>query len=181
MPYLVSVVVLVGAIGLLNLLLTYGVIRRLREHTALLAGPPADLGPAAPPIGRTVGPFRATTTTGRTLSTVDLTEGTVVGFFKTGCQPCAERLPQFVDYARGHDAPERFVAVLVGEPSELAEMVRQLTPVAQVVLTQRGSEVLQAFEVNGFPTLVRLGTGPVIEASGWEISALETTQPALAS
>ncbi|MFD0636039.1 hypothetical protein ACFQ9X_35165 [Catenulispora yoronensis] len=30
-------VVVVGAIGCLNLLLTFGVVRRLREHTTLLA------------------------------------------------------------------------------------------------------------------------------------------------
>ncbi|MFG2039138.1 TlpA family protein disulfide reductase [Dactylosporangium sp. NPDC048998] len=181
MPYLVSVVVLVGAVGLLNLVLTYGVIRRLREHTALLAGPPAGGGSPWPEVGKKVGAFTATTTTGRPLSTADLPEGAAVGFFRTGCQPCTERMPRFAEYAQAHDAPERFVAVLVGEPEELAEEIRLLTPLAQVVLTQRDSDVLKAFDVSGFPTLVRLGAGQVIAASGLETSTLDAAQPALAS
>jgi hypothetical protein len=55
--YMMAAVAVVGAIGLFNLVLLYGVIRRLREHGELLAGgaggtgdPP--LGLAAPSRGR---------------------------------------------------------------------------------------------------------------------------------
>jgi hypothetical protein len=37
MPVLIGAVVVVGVLCLIDLLLTFGVIRRLREHTAMLA------------------------------------------------------------------------------------------------------------------------------------------------
>ena len=48
MPYLIAAVVLVGAIAVLNLLLTMAVIRRLRRNEANMPGMPMmDTGPAA--------------------------------------------------------------------------------------------------------------------------------------
>src|ERR1051325_2181020 len=38
MPYVVAGMVLLGLVGATNLVLTFGVIKRLREHTALLSG-----------------------------------------------------------------------------------------------------------------------------------------------
>ncbi|MEV6928529.1 hypothetical protein AB0M46_29135, partial [Dactylosporangium sp. NPDC051485] len=158
MSYLIAVVVLVGVVGLLNLVLTYGVIRRLREHTELLSGGAAEAPWPAP--GTEIGAFAATTTAGRDLRTADLADGLQVGFFRTGCAPCQERMPQFAARAEAAGDPERFLAVLAGDPQELAGEIARLAPVAQVVLTGRDSDVIKAFEVTAFPTLVLVGPQP---------------------
>ena len=69
MSFLVAAVVLVGLLGLANLLFAFGVIRRLREHTELL-NRLADTDAAAVmlPAGRTVEDFAATTLDGVTVS-----------------------------------------------------------------------------------------------------------------
>ena len=42
MPILIAAVVVVGCLCLLDLLLTFGVIRRLREHTSMLTAAGED-------------------------------------------------------------------------------------------------------------------------------------------
>ncbi|HET6856330.1 MAG TPA: hypothetical protein VFH94_04445, partial [Streptomyces sp.] len=62
MPFVIATVVLVGLLCTLDLVLTVGVIKRLREHTELLAkqgGGRMSLGP-----GDEVGAFSATTVDG---------------------------------------------------------------------------------------------------------------------
>src|SRR5881398_1037800 len=60
MPFVIAAVVIVGVISIVDLLLTYGVVRRLREHTrqltALGAGATASLMAAK---GSAVGEFSA--------------------------------------------------------------------------------------------------------------------------
>ncbi|MFG6201919.1 hypothetical protein [Nonomuraea sp. JJY05] len=72
MPYLIVAVVLVGVLCLLNLLLTVGVIRRLRKQAASAASlPPMEEGLA---IGEKIPEFAATTTGGEPISD-ELIEG----------------------------------------------------------------------------------------------------------
>src|SRR5690606_37070056 len=60
---LTAAVLLVGALCVLNLVLTVGVIRRLREHTELIQNMPRMQPPEQImlPAGETVGPFTAVT------------------------------------------------------------------------------------------------------------------------
>ncbi|GAA2353333.1 hypothetical protein [Dactylosporangium salmoneum] len=179
MPYVIAVLVLIGALALLNLALTYGVIRRLREHTELLSGGAAEAPWPAP--GKEIGAFAATTTAGRDLRTADLADGLQVGFFRTGCAPCQERMPQFAARAEAAGDPERFLAVLAGDPRELAGEIARLAPVAQVVLAERDSGVVKAFAVTAFPTLVLVGPGAKVASAGYEMASLDAAEPALAS
>ncbi|MFI6599468.1 hypothetical protein ACIBHX_24715, partial [Nonomuraea sp. NPDC050536] len=72
MAYLIAVVVLVGVLCLLDLVLTLGVVRRLREHTKLvdaLYEMVATMGaPAGPAVGEVVGEFDVTTVDGSRVS-----------------------------------------------------------------------------------------------------------------
>ena len=52
MPILIAAVVVVGGLCLLDLLLTFGVIRRLREHTSMLTGAGGGLRAGCRPGGR---------------------------------------------------------------------------------------------------------------------------------
>jgi thiol-disulfide isomerase/thioredoxin len=168
MTTLIAAVVLLALLCLANLVLTYGVIRRLREHTALLSqsagGPPPDLilGP-----GSTVGPFTATTVDGAVVDGDDLAAGTLVSFFSPGCGACATQLPEFVQLAGNHPGGQDGVlAVVVGEEAESAEQLAALAPVARVVLAQPGHEIETAFRVQGFPSFAVIGDERTIRLSG---------------
>src|SRR4051794_33743615 len=155
MVFLVTAVVLVGVLGLLNLLLTSGVIRRLREHTELLSKRGDGGGPdlmSRP--GTTVGPFAATTVDGETVSRDALLDDTLVGFFTPNCKPCIEQLPRFVAAARALPHGYRqALAVVVGTAEQATEYASQLRSVAQVVVEDGQGDVTGAFAVRGYPAV----------------------------
>jgi thiol-disulfide isomerase/thioredoxin len=183
MAYLTAAVVVVGLLCLLDLLLTLGVIRRLREHTSKLAqlasglsaGFPEELGV---PVGEAVAGFAATATGGGLVSRELLAGRTLVGFFAPGCGPCEEQLPGFVEYAQSlPGGPGQAVAVVVGgdgaQDTKGSEYVERLDPVAQVVVEAPGGPVQSAFRVNGYPTLYLVDIGGVVVAGGMSMRALE--------
>lgn len=168
MTYLVFAVVLVGVLGLLNLLLTFGVIRRLRElqqpATAGYRHPtggPNELGPMAPE-GTSVGEFDVLTTEGENVSRTGLVGmDTVVGFFSPTCPPCREMLPQFVDAMRSTSRSRVLAIVVVGDEGD-GGMVAALSPVARVVVEQQNGDVSRAFQVSGYPAHCRVDENGVI-------------------
>ncbi|MEJ3749586.1 redoxin domain-containing protein [Actinomycetes bacterium KLBMP 9797] len=91
MPAIVAALVMLTALVLLNLLLTFGVIRKLREHAR-------DLAPVVPrttlAAGATVPDFTATTDRGEAVSTATFRgAGGLVAFLAPDCPACAEQLP----------------------------------------------------------------------------------------
>lgn len=167
MPYVIAAVVVVGVLCVLDLLLTYGVIRRLREHTELLSRRPAGIPDIIIDAGSTVGSFAATTVDGDVLAEDDLAAGTIVGFFSPGCGACVEKLPTFVKVAAANPGgPDRALAVVVGGEEDTREQVAALAPAARVVVVQPGHEIETAFEVKGFPAFVLIGAGGVVTVSG---------------
>jgi thiol-disulfide isomerase/thioredoxin len=164
-PYLVASVLVLAVLVLLDLVLTLGVVRRLREHTELLADRSAGPPPAAmPPVGTTVGDFAATTTDGEPVSRDLLAGETVVCFFAPGCGPCREQAPAFVEYAGAVTGGRRQVlAVVLGEGEEVLEMAGQLDAVARVVVEPPGGPLSNAFHITSFPAMGLVDdTGTVI-------------------
>src|SRR4051794_27751864 len=136
---LAVLLVVVGALAVANLLLTFGVIRRLREHTEQLAERPAG-GRRELVIGVGAAPddFVAMTTAAEPVSRASIAGGQLVGFFTPGCAPCEELAPRFLDRAMTTPGGrERVLAVVAAEPGEAADMVRQFEPVAKVVVEPR--------------------------------------------
>lgn len=170
MPYLVAATTLALLIGLFNMVLMFGVIRRLRGHTELLS---AQASAASENLmlspGSRVPEFTVTTIAGRTVSRDTLGE-TLVGFFTPGCTACAERLPRFVELSRTF--AERGVAVLAvvsGSESEADEYTRALEPVAQVVTEPvDGGPLTQAFEVVGYPTFGLISASHEVVAASFD-------------
>ncbi|WP_238153621.1 TlpA disulfide reductase family protein [Streptomyces xinghaiensis] len=153
MPILTAAAVLAGLLCVLDLMLTLGVIRRLREHTALLT----DLngGPASIKAGEEVGEFTTLTVEGKPLNRAAMAEETLVAFFSPDCGPCQEKMPKFVEYAStlpgGRD---RVLAVVVAEPHEGTEFLSALAPVAQVVRESPDGPVGTAFKVRAYPLVL---------------------------
>ncbi len=178
MEIIVAVTVVVGAVALLNLVLTFGMMRRMRQYQEMLAaggghghgGPPDGLA-----VGAQVGDFDARTVDGRPLSQADFTGTTLVGFFSEGCEPCEKVVPRFIDSVTRGGAGRRVLAVVRGE--EGGDFSTRLTGVGDVVTGSDAQVVADAFEVKGYPTLMLVGAGGRVEAAGVDLDRL----PELAS
>src|SRR5687767_5951186 len=116
---LIALVVLVGTVAVLNLLLTVGVIRRLRQHTGKLGTLEALRGPVPSVMigeGERMADFAATTTDGEPISRDLLSGQTLVGVLSPSCSACQERLPEFVAKAESFPGGRsQVLAVLAGE------------------------------------------------------------------
>lgn len=178
MPILIAAVIVVGSLCLLDLLLTFGVIRRLREHTTMLTGigeltrPPA-LGVST---GELPGAFSAVTTTG------DVVHGpaglTVVAFFSASCSVCPRRVPPFVEYLTSHRIGiDSVLAVIAGDGEAPPPYTAQLHEVAQVAMESYDGPTAKAFGVAAFPTFCVLGQDGTLVASGWDPATLPEPAP----
>ncbi|WP_433243200.1 TlpA family protein disulfide reductase [Streptosporangium sp. CA-135522] len=159
MSFPVALAVLALLVGALNLILMAGVIKRLRDHTEMLAsnqGRKPSIG-----VGEEVDEFSATTIDGDPVTRDSLAGETVVAFFSATCGPCKEKLPKFVQFAkelpRGRD---QTLVVVAGEPDEVAPMTAALSPVARVVLENNSDPVTSAFNVQMYPVILRVGSDP---------------------
>jgi hypothetical protein len=171
---LTAVAVLAGALCLLNLVLTLGVVRRLREHAVLLA----KLQPTAPnpmlAVGERVGSFDTVTVDGRPVSRDTLDGPTLLGIFSPDCSACAERLPNFVDLAGGYPGGrERVLAVVVGDEHETVAQVAALAPVARVVVEAANGPISRATSVRGYPAFGVLDEGGHVLSAGTNLDLLD--------
>ncbi|MEV5379825.1 hypothetical protein B7P34_12670 [Streptosporangium nondiastaticum] len=179
MPVLIAAVVLVGLLCTLDLILTLGVIKRLRDHTALLAKAAEGSPPGRPPVikvGEEVGEFSAVSVDGEVLTRASLSGDTLVAFFSPSCGPCHEMLPKFAEYARTVPGGRKQVlAVVVGTPDRAKGQVAGLTSVARVVVQDADLALTDAFQVFGFPTLLQVTTDgagrPVIARNSVNLDA----------
>ncbi|CAL9610616.1 hypothetical protein SUDANB121_05644 [Nocardiopsis dassonvillei] len=168
--------VLAVALCLLDLVLTVGVIRRLKEHTELIgnlsgAGIP-DRTVLAP--GERSGPFTATTEDGEPVDAGALSGPALVAVFSPGCGACAEQLPHFIDRAAAFPGGrDGVLAVLAGAPAEVAEEARRLAPVARVVVDGPGGAVADALGVRAFPAFLRLDADGRVLSSGYLAADLD--------
>jgi hypothetical protein len=156
------------AVCLLDLVLTLGVIRRLREHTEVIARLPA-----APDVmlaeGRTAGAFETVATTGEPVSRVGLAGQTLVAALAPDCPACAERLPAFLDYAgRFPGGRDRVLVAVVGSPEETADYRVRLEPVARVVVEMERQEggLTAALDIGGYPAFGILDASGTVVARG---------------
>lgn len=171
MAILIAAVLLVGCLCLLDLLLTFGVIRRLREHTAMLAQAPdprsSAIGLAA---GESPGAFSAMSIDG---GIVDNASGLrVVAFFSSSCAICSTRVPPFTDYLSAHGIRRDEVLAIVGFGSEPPPYLDRLAEVARVCVEHEDGGIAQAFKVAGFPAFCLLDADGVLVGSGSKPSAL---------
>jgi hypothetical protein len=165
MSILVAAVVLVGGVALVNLLLTYGVIRRLRQHTELLSQRSGrNVGDdMVLPVGTPVEDFSAVADDGTVVSPGLLSGPTLMAFFAPGCQPCAELLPRFLATAAATD--RLAIAVVTdGDPAEQFGYRERLSAVATVVSGAQAAVVSEAFKVRGFPALCLVDGGVVTDS-----------------
>lgn len=168
----------VGALGVVNLLLCVGIVRRLREHTEILNNRQGDGG--SPPMraaGQAIGDFQAVTAGGEVISRASLVGTTMFGAFTLGCEPCQERLPLFLEQAAALDRDQVF-ALVAGPADDAADYVARLNAVARVVREDANGPVTAAFAVEGFPAFALVDADGVVLSSGTNLSVLATPVPA---
>ncbi|MEU5878706.1 hypothetical protein [Spirillospora sp. NPDC047279] len=170
MPYLTAAVVLVGALCLVDLVLSLGVVRRLRAHTALIEHVLTRETDRTPirRAGERVDAFSAATSGGGRVTRETLSKsaaGVLVGFFSPDCATCRERLPEFV---RDASRWEETIAVVVGEEAEARDLAAafELHAAARVVLEDpKDAPMTDAFGVRAFPSVCVVdGTGLLLSS-----------------
>jgi len=170
MPFLTAAVVLVGVLCLINLLVSYGVIRRLREHAALLASRNGVVDDSMAPVGSTVAGFAAIASDGTAVDPTSFAVPTLVGFFAPGCPACEELLPAFLAiHATGVDADGRKVQrvlAVVTEGQTAPDYAARLSGSVPVVGGEQAQRMAAAFGVRGYPCVCVVDPGGVIAAVG---------------
>lgn len=178
----IAIVALV--VCLVDLLLTVAVIRRLREHTSVFERMPSGMQPRMLARGETVDPFEATTTTGELVSRDRLAGETLVGVFTVGCQPCADQLPVFVEYAgRFTGGRDQVIAVVAmsSQDVDTTDYRERLEPVARVVLEPEAHQpgrIGAAFAIGGYPAFGIVDATGRMAASEMRLSELLVTSAA---
>ena len=162
MQLLTLVVIVLAAISVLHLFLTFGLIARFRAFQDSTTIVPRD--PDLPARGEVVQPFEATSSTGTTLSTATFATGAkLVGFFMPRCRPCEEARERLLD-----DPPTLpMIAFVHGNAEDAAcqELGESLGRIAQVAYTESNESIMRAFRQAGFPTFIRVENGTVAVSS----------------
>jgi thiol-disulfide isomerase/thioredoxin len=177
MAILAAAVTVIGVLCLTDLLLTFGVIRRLRNHSELLAGyQAAESAIVGLRAGAIPEPFSAVTADGEA---VNVSSGLrLAAFFSSSCSACPEQVPPFLQYVRENRLDKAAVlAVMIGRADQPARYLARLAGVAQVCLEAEQGPVAEAFQVTGFPAFFVLDGDGAVLGSGFDPSTL----PALAA
>ncbi|TWD82530.1 hypothetical protein FB561_3663 [Kribbella amoyensis] len=175
-----AVVVVVAALGVVNLLFSFGVIRRLREQAEqldrLAGGRVQDLFTPATTDGAGLAGFAADTVTGDRITDSTLGPRYLVAFFSPGCSACTVQLPLFVAQAGQPGGPRTDVlAVVVGPEADAGEYVGALSAVGQVVRQDDDSHLARSvFGVRGFPAFAVVEDGRIV-AEGTAVAELGLT------
>jgi thiol-disulfide isomerase/thioredoxin len=159
------------------MVVTVGLVRRIRTMAAESGSVTA---PAAPPtlaIGESPAEFATATEEGRRFDRAGLSGGrSLVGFFSTTCEPCAENAPRFAEYARSFE-PGRVMAVIQdGEPGAAQAFGERYFGDVDVLVEKMNGPVARAFNVEAFPTMYVLDPEGRVEHVAFTTSRLP--QPA---
>ncbi|GAA3082702.1 TlpA family protein disulfide reductase [Streptosporangium carneum] len=178
-----AAVVVVGLLGVLNLLLLLAVLRRLRDYGAKWALAGLDRiveRKSSPESGHRVADFEATALDGAPVSLRAPDAPLFTGFFSTGCPSCREEVPRFVEYAAAMPGgPERKLAVVSGTAEQGADIIDAVRRVARVVVEPQDGPVAGAFGVQGSPTFVLLDQDGTVRTSAPSIRGLASSQVAV--
>ncbi|AWS43113.1 hypothetical protein [Streptosporangium sp. 'caverna'] len=169
MTFLIVAVVLVGALCMFNLLLTFAVLRRLREHTTELERLAGQ---------EQFAPYDPSVLVGRALPGAgadDADRPRLVAFFDVDCSTCHERAPQFVAAARDHAGAA--LAVITGDGRKVDDLAGLVGGVSKVVTAEGADSMVRALGIEAFPTFLRVGPDGTVVDAQTELEMLAGTAP----
>lgn len=162
-PVLTAAVILVGVVAAADLLLSFALVRRLSALQERGAG---GATPGAPAPGHKIGDFRVDLLAGGEFTADHLRqESAMVLFLSPHCEPCKKVIaelehmpvplsrPMYVMIA-GDAQDDAVLAVAAGMPDG-----------ARVGAISHEDEIMKAFVIDGYPTIVTTADGTVL-ASG---------------
>ena len=165
MAYLAAAVALVSALGVLNLLLTVTVIRRLRQAPSVLGGHSAEQRLLR--VGATVTGFSSTTVDGLRITGTSFHAPTLVTFFSTDCGACTDEIPHVVAWLERHRYPRaQALAVVTGDPDQAGPFLDALRERVALVVEPVHGALSTAFATTAFPACYLVdATGTVLAAA----------------
>lgn len=163
---LIAAVVLIGALAVLDLLLTLAVLRRLRAQAVRQDAGDPDLS-LRDLVGR---PLPDTPAAG-TPALVALLSGS--------CPSCSVQAPAFSRYAeREPGGPDAVLAVVSGDGEPARRLAALVAGSATVVTEPEQGPMTSALGVEVFPTFLRVdGAGRIVAATS-SLEELPAAQPA---
>ena len=184
MGVLAAGVALSVVLGLVNLALTFVVIRWVLRR----GRPPGSLGGEFMrglllQPGAKVPELSVPTVSGESVSLTGMAGAPgLIGFFAVGCPPCHTQLPLFVDLAKTiPGGVGQVLAVVVGDKQRqgegIGEYVSELSGAAAVAVEPLGGPAAAALAVKGYPAFYMIDDGQV-QASSGAVPRLATRQPA---
>ncbi|GGY03493.1 TlpA family protein disulfide reductase [Streptomyces tanashiensis] len=155
MIFVVVGMVLVGALGLLNLALSLAIVRRLRrqEEQRRTVDPNS---PSGPEVGTDLPAFTTPTLDGEVFTSASLAGGpAALSFITTSCGACDQFVADMPEFAAqiGLDA-SRIVVVIAGEPVKARQMADQLDGLATVVYEEAPGDIASLYSITATPTTV---------------------------
>lgn len=180
MTYLWAVIALVGALAVLNLLITLALVRRLREHEARRAGAGEanDFETVRLRPGDRIGEFKTTDVDGRSVSDTSMVGRTLVAFFSPACEACVEKVPAFAERAAERvGGRDKVITVVLGDGPDSEQLVDQLHAGTRAVVEPYDGPISRAFGVIGFPAYLIVEKSHVIAASA-DVGGLVWLDPA---
>ena len=182
--FLTALVVVVGIVCVLNLVLVFGVIRRLKEHDQAIAKIPYGGMASAPSAsmrapGAEVDEFSTVSTDDVPVTNETLNADTLVGFFSVSCAPCVENAPKFAAHAAGMPGGrDNVLTIVVADgDDDPAGMVGVLGGNSRVVVEGYDGPMATAFGVTAFPAYAVVASGR-ITATALDVTALPVPAPA---
>lgn len=166
---LTAVVVVVGVVAAADLLLSFAVIRRL---AALQSRMQAGGGSSSPAVGHKIGDFRVNLLAGGEFTLADLMAATaVVVFLTTTCEPCQTAIAEL----QALPVPLTFTLYVLisgtGEDNDVLAVAANMPTGARVAEISASDPVMQAFGIDGFPTVLRIEDG-IVRISEYRVSRL---------
>ncbi|GAB3804041.1 peroxiredoxin family protein [Micromonospora zhanjiangensis] len=158
MSVVVAAIAVLAILTLLNLLLTFGVIRKLREQELTAVRPPVTLS-----VGARVPDFTASTAGGDVVSVAALRpSGGLVAFLAPDCSGCQEQLPAVRSaLAEALDTPMAVLVVVTrlrpesahtdNEDTDLVAALGVADSRAAIVHEPLDGTLQSAFQVAAFP------------------------------
>ncbi|MFI6048443.1 hypothetical protein ACIA8C_43020 [Nocardia sp. NPDC051321] len=180
MSILIAVTTILAIATAAHLVVTLGLVRRLRAHTDLLAQL-ADNTDRLLPTGTPIPAFTAQTVDGDVIDQTNLRHPAAVALLAVDCPHCRTNLPEFVAYIHGAGYPrERVLAVVTTnertDPTARQDMLDILTPVATVVCeTSTDGTVTTSFDAQAFPAFYLTGANATITSGTHAVRKLPNT------
>jgi hypothetical protein len=167
---LTAVVVVVGVAVAADLLLSFAVIRRLAALQSRMRAGAGSGG--APVIGHRVGDFRVELLTGGVFTLADLRDArAMVVFLTTTCEPCETAVAEL--RALPIPLPSTLYVLIsgTGQGGDVLAVATDMPAGAHVGEIPASDAAIQAFGIDGFPTMLTIEDG-IVRTSGFRVSSL---------